>query len=201
MSYRFKEARLNAGLTTAELAKIIGVSQPAVTKWDTGASVPNAETLLKLADLYGVTTDYLLGRSGPHQVLPVDDRVIEYDSLPYYNGKPVWDETRGWGIVNSLKKHVIFMDGSTVCFAEALNLRAMPVAFSLGYSPATKPISYKDLKKYKTLWIRPISPDLFLRDEMTGWYQVHEFFVQNQYGTRFLFDTYGVKWLAFNMEF
>ncbi len=201
MPYRFKEARLNAGYTTAELAKRVGVSQPAVTKWDTGASVPNAETLLKLADLYGVTTDYLLGRSGPHHILPVDDRIIEQGSLPYYNGKPVWDERRGWGIVNTPKGHVLFMDGSTVCFAEAQNLRAMPIAFSLGYSPATKPISYEDLRKYKALWIRPISPDSFLRDELTGWYQVHDFYVQNEYGTRFLFDNYGSKWLAFDFEF
>ena len=51
------------------------------------------------------------------------------------------------------------------------------------------------------LWVRPISPDSFLQAELTGWYHVHNFYVQNQYGARFLFDSYGTKWLAFEMEF
>ena len=74
-------------------------------------------------------------------------------------------------------------------------------AFSMGYSPATRPISHQDLAKHKSIWVRPITPDSFLQDALTGWYEVHDFYVQNQYGTRFLFDTYGTRWLAFEMEF
>ena len=88
-----------------------------------------------------------------------------------------------------------------VDLAEAMNLRAMALAFAMGYSPATRPISHEDLVKHKSIWVRPITPDSFLQDEQTGWYDVHDFYVQNQYGTRFLFDTYGTKWLAFEMEF
>ena len=104
------------------------------------------------------------------------------------------------GIVNSVQDYVIFMDGTRVILAEAMNLRTMTPTFSMGYSPTAKPISYEDLKTDHNLWVRPISPDSFLQDELTGWYQVHEFYVPNQYGTRFLFDTYGTKWLAFEME-
>ena len=93
------------------------------------------------------------------------------------------------------------MDGSKIVLAEAMNLRAMAPAYSMGYSPATKPISHEDLGKYRAIWVKPISPDSFLREELTGWYEVYDFYVQNQYGTRFLFDTYGTKWLAFEMEF
>ena len=81
------------------------------------------------------------------------------------------------------------MDGTRVILTEAMNLRTVTPAFSMDYSPAAKPISYDDLKKYQTIWIRPISPDSFLQDELTGWYQVDKFYVQNQSGTRFLFDT------------
>ena len=87
-----------------------------------------------------------------------------------------------------------------VDLAEAMNLRAMAPAFAMGYSPATRPISHQDLTKHKSIWVRPITPDSFLQDALTGWYEVHDFYVQNQYGTRFLFDTYGTKWLAFEME-
>ena len=201
MEYRFREAREKAGLSTLEVAKRIGVSQPAVTNWDNGTKAPSIETLCKLADLYCISTDYLLGRDDPVESIPRNDEIITIETLRALNGKPVWDEKRGWGIVNGVHDYVIFMDGSKMVLAEAMNLRAMAPAYSMGYSPTTKPISYDDLKKYKSLWVRPISPDPFLQDELTGWYEVHDFYVQNQYGTRFLFDTYGTRWLAFDMEF
>lgn len=201
VSYRFREAREKAGLSAAEVARRIGVSQPAVSQWDSGAKVPSVEMLCKLADLYCVSTDFLLGRNEQADSIPRTDDIIPVETLRTLNGKPVWDESRGWGIVNGIQDYVIFMDGTRVILAEAMNLRAMAPAFSMGYSPASKPISYEDLKKYEALWIRPISPDSFFREELTGWYQVHDFYVQNEYGTRFLFDTYGTKWLAFETEF
>ena len=201
MAYRFLEVREKAGLSTYEVAKRIGVSQPAVNQWDNGNKLPSVEMLCKLADLYCVSTDYLLGRENPDDYIPKNNEIIAVESLRALNGKPVWDENRGWGIVNGVQDYVIFMDGSKIVLAEAMNLRAMAPAYSMGYSPTTKPISHEDLSKYKSIWIKPITPDSFLQEELTGWYQVHDFYVQNQYGTRFLFDTYGTRWLAFEMEF
>ena len=189
MSYRFRETREKAGLSAAEVGRRIGVSQPAVTQWETGSKVPSVEMLCKLADLYCVSTDYLLGRDVQVESIPRNDDIIPPETLRVLNGKPVWDESRGWGIVNGVQDYVIFMDGTRLILAEAMNLRAMVPAYIMGYSPAAKPISHEDLSKYQELWIKPISPDSFLQDELTGWYQVHEFYVQNQHGTRFLFDT------------
>ena len=201
MSYRFREAREKAGLSAAEVGRRIGVSQPAVTQWETGVKVPSVEMLCKLADLYCVSTDYLLGRDEKIESIPCSDEILPLQALRILNGKPVWDESRGWGIVNAVNDYVIFMDGTRLILAEAMNLRAMAPAYAMGYSPAAKPIAHEDLSKHQNLWVKPISPDPFLQDELTGWYQVREFYVQNQYGTRFLFDTYGTKWLAFEMEF
>ena len=201
MAYRFREAREKAALSTLQVAKRIGVSQPAVSKWDNGVKLPSIETLCKLADLYCVSTDYLLGRDEPAELIPTNEDILSIDALRALNGKPVWDEKRGWGIVNGVHDYVIFMDGTKVVLAEAMNLRTMSPTYSMGYSPTTKPISYDDLKKYESLWIQPISPDSFLREELIGWYQVKSFYVENEYGTRFLFDTYGTKWLAFEMKF
>ena len=201
MAYRFREAREKAGLSTLEVSKRIGVSQPAVSQWDTGNKIPSVEMLCKLADLYCVSTDYLLGLDEPIESIPRKDEIIPVETLRALNGKPVWDESKGWGIVNGVHDYVIFMDGTKVVLAEAMNLRAMTPAFSMGYSPATKPISHENLGKHKSIWVKPITPDSFSQDALTGWYEVHNFYVQNQYGTRFLFDTYGTKWLAFEMEF
>ena len=200
MAYRFREVREKAGLSTYEVAKRIGVSQPAVNQWDNGNKLPSVEMLCKLADLYCVSTDYLLGRENPDDYIPKNNEIIAVESLRALNGKPVWDENRGWGIVNGVQDYVIFVDGSKIVLAEAMNLRAMAPAYSMGYSPTDKPISHEDLSKYKSIWVKPITPDSFLQEELTGWYEVHNFYVQNQYGTRFLFDTYGTKWLAFEME-
>ena len=200
MAYRFREVREKAGLSTYEVAKRIGVSQPAVNQWDNGNKLPSVEMLCKLADLYCVSTDYLLGRENPDDYIPKNNEIIAVESLRALNGKPVWDENRGWGIVNGVQDYVIFMDGSKIVLAEAMNLRAMAPAYSMGYSPTAKPISHEDLSKYKSIWVKPITLDSFLQEELTGWYEVHNFYVQNQYGTRFLFDTYGTKWLAFEME-
>ena len=122
-----------------------------------------------------MSTDYLLGRAEPMESIPRKEDVIATETLRALNGKPVWDENKGWGIVNSIHDYVIFMDGSKIVLAEAMNLRAMAPAFTMGYSPTTKPISHEDLGKYKTIWVKPITPDSFLQDELTGWYQVHDF--------------------------
>jgi transcriptional regulator with XRE-family HTH domain len=59
-----KELRNNRGLTQIEVAKGLRVTQPTYQQWETGKRSPTSETLSKLADYFGVTTDSLLGRTG-----------------------------------------------------------------------------------------------------------------------------------------
>ena len=168
MLYRFKEARLQAGLTTVQLAQKMGVTQAAVSHWDAGNKVPGTETLCKLADLYGVTIDYLLGRSNDTSSTNTLSEIIDASTLPTLHGKPVWTSGFGWGIVNSILKHVIFMEGTIVPFDELHGLRVLPPSFTVGYHPFGTPVAHEDLKKYAQLWIEPILPDSFLRDELRG---------------------------------
>ena len=200
MPYRFKEARLQAGLTTVQLAQKMGVTQAAVSHWDAGKKVPGTETLCRLADLYGVTIDYLLGRSNDTGSTNTSSEIIDASSLSVLHGKPVWTSEFGWGIVNSIQKHVVFMEGITVPFDELQGLSVLPPSFTVGYHPYGSPVAHEDLKKYTQLWIEPILPDSFSRDELRGWYKIHTFYAENEYGTRFMFDTYGSKWLAFEQK-
>ena len=48
------------GLSQEELAEKLGVSRQAVSKWETGEALPEITKLKGLADVFGVTTDYLL---------------------------------------------------------------------------------------------------------------------------------------------
>ena len=58
---RFREQRLRAGFKTqGDLAKHLFVNQTAVSQWERGVTTPSPPILLKLSQLYGVTTDYLL---------------------------------------------------------------------------------------------------------------------------------------------
>ena len=54
------ELRREAGLTQLELAEKLSYSDKAVSKWESGASIPDVGVLLEIAKLFGVTVDYLL---------------------------------------------------------------------------------------------------------------------------------------------
>ena len=58
---RLKEARKNSGLTQKEVGNITGISQSNLTKYETERAEPNIETLGILANLYNVTSDWLIG--------------------------------------------------------------------------------------------------------------------------------------------
>ena len=47
-------------LTQVELAHQLGFSDKAISKWEQGDTIPDIETIKKIADLYGVTIDSLL---------------------------------------------------------------------------------------------------------------------------------------------
>ena len=64
---RLKNLRTNKGITQAELAKHLDVTQQAVGRWEKAITSPDYPTLLKLAAYFNVTTDYLLGLSDQPQ--------------------------------------------------------------------------------------------------------------------------------------
>ena len=59
---RLKEARKAKNLTQSEVASLIGISQNGLSNWETGRTKVDSATLQRLADLYEVTADYLLGK-------------------------------------------------------------------------------------------------------------------------------------------
>ncbi|MBQ8726721.1 MAG: helix-turn-helix transcriptional regulator [Clostridia bacterium] len=57
------EQRKEKGISQAPLLKAIGVSYAVVCYWETDRSVPTAPNLVKIADFFDVSVDYLLGRT------------------------------------------------------------------------------------------------------------------------------------------
>lgn len=60
---RLKELRYLRGLTQRELGNILGVTDGAVMLWESNARMPSISVLLKIADYFGVSLDYLIGRT------------------------------------------------------------------------------------------------------------------------------------------
>ena len=56
--------RVAAGLTQADLALRVGVSQSAISDWETGETTPSVRSIVLLAGALGISTDELLGVQG-----------------------------------------------------------------------------------------------------------------------------------------
>ncbi len=48
------------GISQEELASLMNVTRQAVSKWETEQSLPDSEKIIRLSEIFGVTTDYLL---------------------------------------------------------------------------------------------------------------------------------------------
>ena len=59
---RIKELRKEKNWTQEQLAITLGYKRAAVSEWETRNKEPEYDTLIEIADIFGVTTDYLLGR-------------------------------------------------------------------------------------------------------------------------------------------
>ncbi|MBE5054753.1 helix-turn-helix transcriptional regulator [Pseudoflavonifractor sp. DSM 107456] len=64
---KLKELREARGLTLSQVAQAAHVTRAAVCMWESGARQPGLDSLLALADLYGVSLDALCGRTPPGQ--------------------------------------------------------------------------------------------------------------------------------------
>jgi len=60
---RIRNLREDKDLTQKQLATILGMSQTGYSKYETGENDVPTHILIKLADFYGTTTDYILGRT------------------------------------------------------------------------------------------------------------------------------------------
>lgn len=61
MRGNMRAERARIGKSAKEVSKIIGVSENTLLSWETGVKEPLASNLMKLADLYRCSPEYLLG--------------------------------------------------------------------------------------------------------------------------------------------
>ncbi len=78
LNKRIHDLRVAQGYSQVALAKRLGVSKQAVSNWENDNIQPSIEMLIRLAELFSVSTDYLLGREAALQVdlSGLDEKVV-----------------------------------------------------------------------------------------------------------------------------
>lgn len=84
---RIRELRKKNNMTQNELASLMGVTQAALSGWETGKFAVDSDTLIKLADYFNCSTDYLLGR--------VDYPQLEIKKAPPESGADEYEQNVG----------------------------------------------------------------------------------------------------------
>lgn len=89
---RLKKLRISKGLNQNELAQILNVAKQTVSNWENGNRMPDSEMLVKIADFFDVSVDYLLGRTDYQNAHIYENEIegrnvhIEYDKDIYPDG-------------------------------------------------------------------------------------------------------------------
>ena len=81
LAENIRARRMQAGLSQEQLAEQLQVSRQAVTKWETGAGIPDIENLRAIAALFGISIDELLGDASENTATcgHLHESVTEYD--------------------------------------------------------------------------------------------------------------------------
>lgn len=78
---RIKELREQREIQQKELAIDLGVTQPTISNWELGRKLPSAKLTQKIADYFGVSVDYVLGRDDEKQPIPVTEDGLDEEQM------------------------------------------------------------------------------------------------------------------------
>ena len=110
------ELRTRKGMSQEELAEQVHVTRQAVSRWETGETIPNTETLKLLSKLFDVSINTLLG--SPRKLIcqccgmPLDDSSISREPDGSFNEDYCkWCYADGNFAYNSLESLIDFLSG------------------------------------------------------------------------------------------
>lgn len=64
---RIRDLREDMDLRQIDVAKATGIDQKTLSNYETGKTNPDSDAIIKLADFFGVSADYLLGRAAKNK--------------------------------------------------------------------------------------------------------------------------------------
>lgn len=77
--------RKEQGMTQAVLAEKLGISDRAISKWETGLSVPDSEMLIHIAEILETPVSVLLGETQTETEIPLNDWNVISEKLEVIN--------------------------------------------------------------------------------------------------------------------
>ena len=196
MQNRLREAREERRISVIELADKLQVHESTLRNWEAGRRQITPDMLVRISEILDFTVDYLLGRDSPQVFLTAP---VDKEALFVMHGQPVWTATHGWMLVNIVENAFVLKNLTLIPFDKVNEpLYIIPPALSFSFRGIGKPLGIDNIPEYTRIWVEPITSDIDLAAELRGWYNIYnKQLVQNEFGNRFYFDTYGAKWLAF----
>ncbi|MBQ6925522.1 MAG: helix-turn-helix transcriptional regulator [Kiritimatiellae bacterium] len=80
-SSRLRALRLKSGRSQADICKALDVKQGTYSTWELGKYEPPLRLVVQIAQLFGVTTDYLLGANEESDCCASDESLAKLDGL------------------------------------------------------------------------------------------------------------------------
>lgn len=109
MESRIKQLRENRGLIQEILAAELGITQQMLSKYERDILCIKVDVLMKIAEYFNVTTDYLLGISEVKRDLQGQmkkNKTLDtyYDLIEIYKDLDEYDQKMVWSIMQTVKK-------------------------------------------------------------------------------------------------
>lgn len=167
---RIKELRTQNKIKQTELCKRLGVSQAALSGWETGKYEPDVESLKVMADIFNVSVDYLLGGSSLRKKgirinvygsvpagIPIEavEDIIDWEEIP-----TDWTKDGQEYIALRVKGESMYpkyIDGDIVIVKLQPNCESGQdsIVYVNGYDATLKRV----IKKENTIILQPLNPE------------------------------------------
>ena len=193
---RLKLLRTRRGLSQPEFAQQFSeftnrettLSLMTISNWETGRKIPPTDSIVWLCRFYGTSADYILGltneepeaKAAPgeaEKLSSISDMLeIPFFDIAKYHDKPVFisfpngSMSPKWAIVDYAKKQLIC---SNMKIALSPNIKysiATPPELITVQNLARHFIGLEEVLKKDNVYIESLSPDPFLRGQVSGWY-------------------------------
>ena len=76
MKNRIKDLREDADMRQIDLANAVGIDQRTISNYETGKTYPDSFALIKLADYFHVSIDYLVGRTNYNTFIEDNQEIL-----------------------------------------------------------------------------------------------------------------------------
>lgn len=203
---RLRQIRVSKRMTQKELAEYMDKNISTVNRWESGNQMPGTKSITRLAVLFGVSEEWLLGNTEEMKRKDcwADSYVPQYvgrEELYRFRGEPVWlnnGSKAEWALVSKNEDALYLSDGSKLMFYQIEGqIQRKPSPLCYGLDSMRKPLSRSRLLQYPKIWAEEIGPDPFTKRR--GWITPagDGCSYKGESDDLFLLKDYGVKWIAF----